>query len=264
MKDVSFVIPVKVDSPERSRNLDLVIAHILSHFDSPVFVMEADGQQHYFPKMEDKRLQYRFVEDIHQGFYHTKTLNRLYGLVDTPIMAIWDTDIIVAPQQVVETANRIRQGEAVLGLPFDGSAYHLTQKITDSYQRTMKMSTLEKQKSHAGLMNGRLTVGCAILVDRVKYLKAGGDNEYFTDWGPEDLERVKRMEIIYGKPVYRYPGYLFHLWHPRNNSRYNDPQKELLFKREYLKICGMTQKELKKYVAGWTENRHSQTIYLPF
>jgi len=251
VKDVSFVIPVKIDSAERSRNLDLVIAYILWHFDSPLFVLEADEKQRYFPKTDNKRLQYQFVEDVHQGFYHTKYLNLLYGLVNTPIMAIWDTDIIVDPRQVIETANQIRQGNTVLGLPYDGSAYLLTKKITDRYQRTMKLSTMENQKSHVRFMNGRIAVGGAVLVDRVKYLQAGGENEFFTDWGPEDLERVKRMEIWYGKPIYRYEGYLFHLWHPRHNSQYNDPQKEILFKQEYLRICSMTPKELKRYVAGW-------------
>ena len=252
MKNVTFVIPVKIDSPERSRNLDLVIAHILRHFDSPVIVLEADEERRYFPKATDKQLQYSFVEDSQQGFYHTKYLNLLYKQVVTPIMAICDTDAIVAPQQIVETANQIRQGNAVMGLPFDGSACNVTAKVTDTYQQTMQMSTLEKQKSHLRLMNGRIAVGLTVLVDRVKYLQAGGDNEFFTDWGPEDLERVKRMEIYYGKPIYRYPGYVFHLWHPRHNSQYNDTQKELLFKQEYLKVCSMTQKELKKYVSGWT------------
>ena len=260
MIDVSFVIPVKIDTPERSRNLDLVIALFLNHFDSPIFVLEADEQRRYFPKILNKLLQYQFVEDNQQGFYHTKYLNRLYRQVDTSIIAIWDTDIIVEPSQIIETSSQIRQGNAVLGLPYDGTAYNLTKQVTESYQQTMQLSVLEKQKSHLRLMNGRIAVGGGVLVDRVKYLQAGGENEYFTDWGPEDLERVKRIEILYHKPIYRYEGYLFHLWHPRHNSQYNDPQKEILFKQEYLRICGMTQKELKAYVAGWPSDRLILTL----
>ena len=252
--DISFVIPAKIDSPERSRNLDLAIAFIMQHFESPVFVQEAGEKRRYFPKTSGKLFQYQFVEDRQQGFNHTKCLNLLYEQVTTPIMAIWDTDAIVPPKQLIETANQIRKGKAVMGLPYDGSMCFVTENLTTNYEQTMNLKTLTDKKSQLRKMNGRLSVGGAILVDRVKYMLAGGDNEYFTDWGPEDLERVKRMEILYGKPIYRHKGYLYHLWHPRGNSQYNDPQKEILFKQEYLKICSMRQKELKSYVATWPWN----------
>lgn len=36
----------------------------------------------------------------------------------------------------------------------------------------------------------RPSVGGAFLVNRKVYLKAGGENEHFYGWGPEDTERV--------------------------------------------------------------------------
>ncbi len=33
-------------------------------------------------------------------------------------------------------------------------------------------------------------------MNRVAYLRAGGENEAFYGWGPEDAERVKRLEIL--------------------------------------------------------------------
>ena len=44
------------------------------------------------------------------------------------------------------------------------------------------------------------------------YVQAGGENEHFYGWGPEDLERVKRMEIL-GYSVTRIKGDLYHLYH---------------------------------------------------
>jgi len=251
LTDVSFVFPTSIDSPERSRNLDMTIASIMRHFDSPVSVLEAGKDRHYFPQTKSQQLQYQFVEDHQRGFNHTRYLNRLYETVTTPIMVLMDADAIVPPNQLIETVEQIRQGTAVMGLPYDGSAYFVTEELANAYQQTQELGVLENAKKYLRLMNGRIAVGIAIVVDTEKYLRAGGENEFFTDWGPEDLERLKRMEIIYQKPVYRYPGYVFHLWHPRNNSQYHDPQQEIAFKQEYLKICGMTQKELINHVESW-------------
>lgn len=48
-------------------------------------------------------------------------------------------------------------------------------------------------------------------------MRTGGENEYFYGWGMEDMERVKRMEIL-GLPVSRVDGSLFHLFHYRNEN----------------------------------------------
>ena len=50
LSDVSFVIPVRIDSQERSRNLDLVIDFITRYFDSQIMVLEADKERRYLPK----------------------------------------------------------------------------------------------------------------------------------------------------------------------------------------------------------------------
>ena len=55
--------------------------------------------------------------------------------------------------------------------------------------------------------------GGAFFVNRSVYVQAGGENEHFYGWGPEDLERVKRMEIL-GYSVTRIKGDLYHLYHP--------------------------------------------------
>ena len=253
LPDVSFVIPVKIDSTEHNRNLDIVIAFLIQHFDSPIIVLEADVERRYFPKTTSKQLQYLFVEDPQPGFNPTKYLNRLHRMVDTPITAIWEADIIVPPGQVIETADQIRQGKAVIGLPYNGSAYYTTAEIVNTYQQTMAINSLETKRSYLRKMNGRLSVGGAVFVDTAKYKQAGGDNEFFPEGETKELERVKRMEIIYHLPTYRQEeGGLYSLWHPRNNLQHHDMQKEMMLKLEYLKICGMSQKELKRYIESWT------------
>ena len=99
---------------------------------------------------------------------------------------------------------------------------------------------------------GDYSVGGAFLVNKYMYLNAGGGNENFYGWGPEDLERFRRIKIL-GLPVYRATGCLFHLHHPRNeNSGFATPELEVSNRKEFLKICGMTQLELYQYIHSWT------------
>ena len=71
LSDVTFVIPVRIDSPERSGNLDVLIEFILRNFDSNILVMEADSCQRYFIKNAHSRIQYFFKEDHNPVFHHT-------------------------------------------------------------------------------------------------------------------------------------------------------------------------------------------------
>lgn len=49
-RKVSFVIPVRVDSPERAQNLDLVVEQLMALKDSirmEIRILEADEHPHY-------------------------------------------------------------------------------------------------------------------------------------------------------------------------------------------------------------------------
>ena len=250
--DTTFVIPVRIDSPERARNLDVLIDFFIQHFDSNILIMEADDRQRYFVKNTNRRIQYFFEKDCQPVFQHTLYLNYLYRKTKTPIIAGWDTDALVAPKQIIDTVEQIRKGNAIMGLPYDGNAYNTTDAFVQLYQETQNLDVLIREIGNFQSMYGDLSIGGAFIVNAEKYMQAGGENEYFLGWGPEDFERVKRMEILYPQSIYRAEGGLFHLWHPRYlNSRYADMEYEINGKKEFLKVCGMNRNELRKYVAGW-------------
>ena len=89
-------------------------------------------------------------------------------------------------------------------------------------------------------MYGYHSVGGAFIVNKEKYLNAGGENENFYGWGLEDCERVKRMEIL-NLQVHRSIGSLFHLWHPTGkNSWFAYPKIEIRSRNEFLKTCSIS------------------------
>ena len=264
LTDVTFVIPVRIDSPERSRNMDILVDFFIRHFDSTVLVLEADSHQRYVTKNNNSRIRYFFEEDRHPIFQRTLYLNHLYREVNTSMTAGWDADILVTPEQIVNTVKQIRTGNATMGLAYDGHAYQTPPELINLYNETQNLEVLIQKTEKFKPMNADLSVGGAFIFNTEKYLQAGGENEFFLGWGPEDIERVKRIEILYSQPVYRAKGCAFHMWHPRFiNSGYADRQYEINGKKEYLKICAMTADELRKYIQSWPwlGNLHSKNIY---
>jgi hypothetical protein len=90
----------------------------------------------------------------------------------------------------------------------------------------------------------RPSVGGAFLVNKEKYLLAGGENENFYGWGPEDVERVKRMEIL-EYPIPRSKGSCYHLYHPRILETGVNKEELLTHNQKMLlNTCNKTKEEL--------------------
>ena len=163
-----------------------------------------------------------------------------------------DVDALVPPEQIIDTVEQVRTGNAVMGLAYDGRMLQTTVELVRRYQETRNFDVFKRAKDRLSPMYGDLSTGGVFIVDTEKYLLSGGENEYFPGWGCEDFERVKRMEILYPQPIYQAKGCLFHLYHPRGlNSWYIDSQYEINAKKEYLKVCGMTKDELRNYISSW-------------
>lgn len=167
------------------------------------------------------------------------------------VVGVWDTDVAITYGQISDAVKTIRTGRAVMSFPYDGRFYTLSPKDSDLFVQDRSFERLDELVKTSHLAHGPHSVGGAFLVNRKLYLQYGGENENFYGWGPEDAERVKRMEIL-GLSVYRTKGPLFHLYHPRKeNSWYGSADIELRNRREFLTVCSMTHDELQRYVRSW-------------
>lgn len=248
---LTFVIPIRVDSAERERNLDVVLEQLSGIENADISVLEGDIQPLYRLKKEYRNVKYRFIEDPDPVFHRTKYLNQLLRDAQGAVVGVWDTDVMVPEEQILDAAKAIRSGRAIMSFPYDGRFYMLSPDDSDQFVSDRSYKRLEDQVRNRHLAHGPHSVGGAFLVNRKKYLQSGGENEHFYGWGPEDAERVKRIEIL-GQSVYRAKGPLFHLYHPRKeNSWYGSAEIELKNRQEFLNVCSMTQEELQKYIQAW-------------
>jgi hypothetical protein len=237
LSDFTFLMPLRVDSSQRKENADTSMNFILRHFDTTFIVAEGDESKKYIPDFQNGNLRYDFIQDKNLFFHKTKYINRLIESTATRFIAVLDADAIVPPDQILESVMVMRKGEAIMSIPYDGRVYVCDNSLSDLFRRVPKTEILLKLAPCLPLMYGNCSTGGAFLADRNKYLETGGENENFLGWGPEDFERVKRMEILH-QTVHFSKGPLFHLWHPRGRtSWYADQETEIRNRRELIKTC---------------------------
>jgi hypothetical protein len=237
LTDFTFLIPLRIDSEKRKENADTSIDFILRHFDTTFILVEGDESKKYFPDFQTGNLRYDFIQDKNLFFHKTKYINKLIELAATRFIAVWDADAIVPPDQILESARILRTGETVMSIPYDGRVYVCDHYLSELFKRIPEIEILLELAPSLPLMYGYHSTGGAFMTNRETYLETGGENENFLGWGPEDVERVKRMEVL-NLPVHFSNGPFFHLWHPRGKtSWYTDKTNEIQNRRELINTC---------------------------
>lgn len=245
--DVSILISVRIDSKERLENLLIVTRYLDKYFDVQIIIGESDIESRIPPGELPGSCKHIFYEDSNPLFHHTRINNKLIKESTTPIIAIYDTDAIFTVKQIMEAILLMRSGVAEIVSPYDGSVIcfdnlfkAIFSKILDPELVLLNMGKFKTATKRSW--------GGAVFLTRESFIKSGMDNEYFESWGPEDIERIKRMKNL-GYNVTRIPGQFFHLPHPRNkNSGYMHAGFYVKYISEYLKICNMKGEVLQAYV----------------
>lgn len=246
MKPISIIIPIRIESTERKENLQCVLLHLLQFPFVHIDIIEADKEQHFhYPT--HKRIRYQFIQDNENVFYRTYYLNRLLKNSEHSIVGIWDTDILVLEEQLTEAIRLIEKGY-IMSFPYNGDF-----RLLDNNKSTsIRNGVLKLAPTSENRLNGRPSVGGAFLVNKEKYLLAGGENEGFYGWGPEDIERVKRMEIL-GHPIGRVKGPCYHLYHPRIlETGINHEKRAIHNQKVLLNTCNKTKEELTLLISNHT------------
>lgn len=240
---ISIVIPLRIESAEREDNLRCVLQYLLQSSFIHIELLEADRERRFFFNPHE-RIRYDFVYDEENVFYRTRYLNVLLRNAPFPIVGVWDADVLIPESQLVDAIWHIMEG-CVLCFPYDGDFRYLDNERSKAIRENFKCL----QKNEGRRLMGRPSAGGAFLVNRDKYLQAGGENEGFYGWGPEDAERVKRLEI-FGLPISRTKGPLYHLNHARKPDIGIDNQKKALHNQKVLlNTCKMNKTELEYMIS---------------
>ena len=253
LPELTFCIPVRIDSPYRLRNLTAVLTFYTRRVEANYILLEADTAQRIPHEVLNRfpSLRYEFVKDESLLFHRTRYINRMLAGVPGRAAAVWDADAIVPVAQLEQAYRLITTAGTVLAYPYNGRFWDIDDYYSSFFCRKTDIRILTDTQTPRQFMGKYYSSGGAFLVDVESYRACGWENEYFPGWGPEDEERYKRLEIL-GHAPRRTKGGLYHLYHPRGvNSGYPDAGAEYAAKKEFCKVCGLPPGELRSYIRTW-------------
>ena len=249
LTDTTFIIPVRMDTVVRLENLILCVEHLQERLQTHIVVLEAAPYNNGFiQNLLKDRVTYRFVEDRDPVFHRTKYLNQMTMMVKTDFTGIWDTDVIVDHGQMLDSLQHLRQNLCDIAYPYDGDFCDTSDLLRNHYLVHRDPEFLKANRGKMQLLynvEGVIgAVGGAIFARTDKYRLAGMENEAFYGWGLEDGERHYRW-LSFDFKIYRSPGCLFHLTHPRDsNGRFHSRSHSQKARHDMNEVTNYTKEEL--------------------
>ena len=222
LTDTTFIIPIRVDTIVRLENLLLNVEYLQEKIQTHIVVLEAAPYNNgIIQNILNDRITYKFVEDKDPVYHYTKYLNQMALDVKTDFLGIWDADVIVDHEQILDAIHHLRQNLCDIAYPYDGDFYDTSDLLRNHY---VVHRDLEFLKANCGKMQlmyhveGVIgAVGGAVFAQTDKFHLSGMENEAFYGWGLDDGERYYRW-LGFDFEIYRSKGCLFHLTHTRESN----------------------------------------------
>lgn len=85
LSELTFCIPVRIDSEYRLRNLLAVLRFYAAHIHANYILLEADSEQRIAGLPRITTLQYVYVHDENPIFHRTRYINRMLSMVRTRV-----------------------------------------------------------------------------------------------------------------------------------------------------------------------------------
>lgn len=262
--DLTFLIPLKLDSYDRVRNIITVMVYLLTNYQAKVLVKEVDTQQRFEEliltelkkRIQDKdlnRLQYFYETPKKEYFHKTKILNDLLQISTTTVVCNYDTDVILPITSVNKSYELIMSGESDAVYPYGVGVYQKSVRyVEELYFQFLStkmgdddIKTLDKCSSP-----NSSTIGWCQFIRRENYINSFMMNENFAAWGPEDCELFYRLNLL-GNKVDRVNDNVYHLEHARTtDSWFSNPHWQ-----ENVKLWEWIRRQTKENLIQYYNNQ---------
>jgi len=254
LKDVTFCIPVYLDSIHRKQNLDLILKYLTHYFDTNIIIGETAHDNK--PKLEylKKNYDYLFYNNPDEFFYKTRLLNMMYLKSNTPYLFSYDCDSLFYPQQIEKCIMALRNGIYDACFPFRDVVIQIPREFYIIIYETLDLSKIKKPNNmkEDEWKQTHQSSGLGLALSKDILAKIGFENENFKSWGPEDCERVYRIEFMGGK-IGKVLGPGYHMNHFRG---IHSTDKNVFFQsnwKEFDKIKSFkTQTSLINYLQSFS------------
>jgi hypothetical protein len=246
LEDVTFLIPLRIESQDRMRNIITTMIYLLRNFNTNVMIKEYDMEQIFmqsaFPTIEDavgdkvKNINYIFEKTDEFIFHRTRLLNDMIQNAETPIVVNYDSDVLLPKETYLHARHLILNGytnpeqpnikpepiKVVYPYGYGNFQFQISatdEEVTNFINSNFNFTAFTSMRQYDAKF------GFCQFFDREEYIRFGMENENFVSYGYEDDERYNRFNTL--SHVARINDYVYHLEHVRTqNSWFNNPHIE--------------------------------------
>lgn len=254
LSKATFIIPIRIESSDRLRNVITTTAFLLENFNTNIIIKEVDSRSVFkteaLPILKEildveVNINHIFEKSEESLFHRQKVLNEMIMEASTEIVVNYDCDAILPINSYYEAYQSILFKTKDIVYPYGKGMYQkqvfATDEIVSQFLQTGNFEHLDKHsKVHTS------DFGWTQFFNRQVYIDGGMENENFKAYAPEDKERFYRF-ITLGYNIGRVNGYVYHLEHSRGeNSWFNNPYMQEN-NQEWEKINNMNKDQLQTY-----------------
>jgi hypothetical protein len=257
LKEATFIIPVRIESSDRLRNVITTTAFLLENFDTNIIIKEVDSeslfQRDALPILKDIldveiNVNHIFEKSDSTLFHRQRVLNEMIAESKTEIVVNYDCDVLLPLDSYHEAYQSILHHTHDVIYPYGQGMYQYQVRATDEI-----VSEFLETKNYQVLDNNSnlhtSDFGWVQFFNRQVYIDGGMENENFKAYAPEDKERFYRFTTL-DYNVGRINDYVYHLEHSRGeNSWFSNPHMQSNM-QEWEKIQIMNKQQLKEYYSS--------------
>lgn len=254
LKEATFIIPVRIESQDRLRNVITTTAFLLENFDTNIIIKEVDSESIFIrdviPTLKDffdvdTHIFHIFEKSNESLFHRQRVLNEMIMEAKTEIVVNYDCDVLLPLDSYHEAYQSVLHHTHDVIYPYGQGMYQKQVKATDEVvSKFLETSNYQYLNEVSNLHTSDF--GWVQFFNRQVYIDGGMENENFKAYAPEDKERFYRF-VTLGYNVGRINDYVYHLEHLRGeNSWFNNPYMSSNME-EWEKIQQMNRYELMEY-----------------
>ena len=157
LKEATFIIPIRIESTDRLRNVITSTAFLLENFDTNIIIKEVDSksvfQEYAMPILEEicnvpVDINHQFEKSEEPLFHRQRVLNEMIMEAKTSIVVNYDCDVILPIESYEQAYNSILEAECQVVYPYGQGMYQqqvqATDEVVSHFLETSDFDFLEK------------------------------------------------------------------------------------------------------------------------
>jgi len=262
LSNATFIIPLRIESADRMRNIITLLCFLLSNFDTNIIVKEVDSEpvfeENVLPQIKefignDINLIHIFEKSDDPVFYRMHILNEMLAMSKTDVVINYDCDVLMPVETYVNAYESILNGACDVVYPYGNGNFqkqvHVTDEIvSDFLNNDFDLSILDKSSQVS-----TSDFGWVQFFNRSVYIEGGMENENFRGSSPEDKERFFRFTTLEYK-VRRIDNWIYHLEHSRGANSWPESIRGNPYMMQNFEIWNhlqtLNKQKLKEYYSN--------------